>query len=188
MIMDALLFFSNDNDGWQIFLERIEFNSYFLNYEHLILALLTDKRKVKRKLGKKLIMDARQQVIPGVRKIVKYDRNQMNFNARDYSTFLKLDKIEIKSEPPPTKHLSVSQLDEIVNGTASVLDLCGLNDVHCHTQDCERAIPTTTLASRKVIGHQKRHGYILMLKESRASFKGVPTRKDFVERQRNHVP
>ena len=70
-------------------MERIEFNSYFFNYEHLILALLTDERKDKRKLGKKLIMDARSIIIDGVRKMVKIERSQMNFRARDYSTFLK---------------------------------------------------------------------------------------------------
>ena len=95
---------------------------------------LSDERKPKRKLGKKLLMEARQQVIVGVRKIVKYDRKQMNLNARDYSTFLKLDKIDIKSEPPPTKHLSENQLEEVVNGTESIIELCGLDGVDCHTQ------------------------------------------------------
>ena len=96
-------------------------------------------------------MEARQQVIVGVRKIVKYDRNQMNLNARDYSTFLKLDKIDIKSEPPPTKHLSENQLEEVVNGTESIIKLCGLEGVYCHTQDCERAIPTTTLGTIQIL-------------------------------------
>ena len=146
MTKDAKVFFRDDNDGWQIFLERIEFNSYFFNYEHLCLALLSDERKVKRKLGKKLIMDARQQVIIGVRKMVKYDRSQMNINARDYSTFLKLDKIEIKTEPSPTKHLSENQLEQVVNGTESIIKLCGLDGVDCHTQDCERDHPYITSA------------------------------------------
>ena len=52
-------------------------------------------------------------------------------------------------------------------------------------KDCERAIPTTTLAARTVNGYEKRHGYILMLKESREKFKGVPTRQHFVERLAN---
>ena len=59
MIMDGKRFFRDDPKGWEIFLERIEWNSYFLHYEHLILALLSDTRKEKRKRGKKLIMDAR---------------------------------------------------------------------------------------------------------------------------------
>ena len=49
-------------------------------------------------------------------------------------------------------------------------------------QDVERAIPTTTLAANAVIGEDKRHGYILMLNESRAKFDGIPTRADYVNR------
>ena len=50
--------------------------------------------------------------------------------------FLKISKIEIKTEPPPTKKLSESQLDDVVNGTSSIIELCELEKVHCHTQVC----------------------------------------------------
>ena len=91
MIMDGKDFFRDDPAGWEIFLDRIEWNSYFLHYEHLILALLSDPRKDKRKKGKKLIMDARacEHEIDGVRFMYKTNRSQMNFAARDYSTFIK---------------------------------------------------------------------------------------------------
>ena len=46
----------------------------------------------------------------------------------------KLNTITVKTEPPPTKHLSEKQLDEVVDGTASILTLCGLENVDCHTQ------------------------------------------------------
>ena len=64
---------------------------HILHIEHLILALLSDGRKEKRKKGKKLIMDARacEHEIDGVRSMYKTDRTQMNFAARDYSTFIK---------------------------------------------------------------------------------------------------
>ena len=91
MIMDGKRFFMNDPKGWEIFLDRIEWNSYFLHIEHLILALLSDGRKDRRKKGKKLIMDARacENEIDGIRIMYKTSRNQMNFAARDYSTFIK---------------------------------------------------------------------------------------------------
>ena len=91
MIMDGKQFFANDPEGWEIFMDRIEWNSYFLHVEHLILSLLADHRKPKRAMGKKLIMDARarQHEIDGVRIMYKTDRSQMNFAARDYSTFIK---------------------------------------------------------------------------------------------------
>ena len=49
--------------------------------------------------------------------------------------FLKVNKIpEIITEPTPTKKLSETQLDEVVDGTSSIIVLCGLEKVHCHTQ------------------------------------------------------
>ena len=64
---------------------------HILHLEHLILALLSDGRKDKRKKGKQLIMDARacEHEIVGVRSMYKTYRTQMNFAARDYSTFIK---------------------------------------------------------------------------------------------------
>ena len=44
--------------------------------------------------------------------------------------------IKIITEPPPTMGLSETQLDEIVTGTSTLLELCGLEKVHCHTQVC----------------------------------------------------
>ena len=51
----------------------------------------------------------------------------------------------------------------------------------CNFQGVERAIPTTTLAAKNVVGEESRHGYILMLNESRKRFNGKPPRKaDYV--------
>ena len=51
--------------------------------------------------------------------------------------FQKVNKIpEIITEPTPTKKLSETQLDEVVNGTSSIIELCELEKVHCHTQVC----------------------------------------------------
>ena len=50
-------------------------------------------------------------------------------------------------------------------------------------QGVERAVASTTLASKKVIGYEKRHSYLLMLKESRSQFQGTPKRADYVKRQ-----
>ena len=36
--------------------------------------------------------------------------------------------------------LSETQLDEIVTGTSTLLELCGLEKVHCHTQVCIKNI------------------------------------------------
>ena len=52
-------------------------------------------------------------------------------------------------------------------------------------QAVERNVATTTVASKAVIGYEKRHGYIIMLNESRKYFTGRPKRADFVKRLNN---
>ena len=47
----------------------------------------------------------------------------------------KVSKID-KTEPPPTKHLSETQLEDVVIGTSTLIGLCGLEKVDCHTQVC----------------------------------------------------
>ena len=134
MIKDAQDFFQQDNAGWEIFYERILNNSFFLNIEHLILSLLSDDRKQKRRLGVKYIFHARENRAPGIRYFIKMDRTNLNLDANDYSEFLDIKSLTTFTEPPCTMHLTEDQLVEILNGFSSVLDLCDLRDVHCHTQ------------------------------------------------------
>ena len=134
MIKDAQDFFQQDNAGWEIFYERILNNSFFLNIEHLILSLLSDDRKQKRRLGVKYIFHARENRAPGIRYFIKMDRTNLNLDANDYSEFLDIKSLTIFTEPPCTMHLTEDQLVDILNGFSSVIDLCDLQDVHCHTQ------------------------------------------------------
>ena len=102
--------------------------------EHLILALLSDERKQKRRLGVKYIFHCRENRVPGIRYFIKMDRTNINLHANDYSEFLDIKSLTTFTEPPPTMHLSEDQLVDILNGFESVLDLCDIRDVHCHTQ------------------------------------------------------
>ena len=45
-----------------------------------------------------------------------------------------MDTIPIKTEPPVCMHLTEDQYDQIVDGTANVIELCGLEKINCHTQ------------------------------------------------------
>ena len=76
-------------------------------------------------------MEAREtdkSVYPdGIRYFEKPTENQVNLEAEDYSSFLLYDEIE-KTEPPPTFHLTVDQLEAIANGDAEI----ELDDVKCH--------------------------------------------------------
>jgi hypothetical protein len=102
--------------------------------EHLILALLSDESKQKRKLGVRYVFYARENRAPGIRYFIKMDRTNINLNSNDYSTFLDITSLTTFTEPPVTMHLTEDQLVDILNGFESVLDLCDLRDVHCHTQ------------------------------------------------------
>ena len=70
----------------------------------------------------------------GVRKCPKTQLHQIDLMATDYSTFLRIETIKVMTEPPPTMSLAEEQLDQIVDGTESVIKLCSLEDVYCHTQ------------------------------------------------------
>ena len=56
-----------------------------------------------------------------------------NILANDYSNFLKIKQMKIVTEPTVCKHLEISHLDDIVDGTATLVDLCDLKKVYCHT-------------------------------------------------------
>ena len=70
----------------------------------------------------------------GIRPVMKTDGSQLNYDADDYSDFLDLTSpLTVISEPAATFKLSVDSLDDIVEGTESVIELCNLKDVFCHT-------------------------------------------------------
>ena len=43
-------------------------------------------------------------------------------------------KENLVTEPTVCNELTIPQLDNIVNGTENLVDLCNLKDVYCHTQ------------------------------------------------------
>ena len=56
-----------------------------------------------------------------------------------------------------------------------------IGDILCHSQHVERAVKNTALASETVVGHQKRHGFLLNIAEVRERFDGHEvTKADFV--------
>ena len=52
-----------------------------------------------------------------------------------------------------------------------------------HLQIVERNVANTTLASRTVIGEDRRHGFLLLLRDAREQYNGTPKKADF-EKQR----
>ena len=89
--------------------------------ELVILALLNDEKKKNRQKGFDFIKTYRDNKKPddSIRKIKKYTADQINLLATDYSNFIKYDNVEI-TEPPATFHISLEELQDIVDGKLKV--------------------------------------------------------------------
>ena len=103
----------------------------------MTLGLLTDDRLEKRKMGKEFILQARidQPKIKGVRYFTQnLTINGVNYEADDYSNFILYNKLSYFTEPTVTMHLTTQDLDNVVEGKSSLVELCGLQKIPCHTQ------------------------------------------------------
>ena len=83
----------------------------------VILALLNDDNKKNRQKGFNLIKQYRDNKQPDdtIRKIKKYTQDQVNLLCTNYTNFIKYDNVEI-TEPPATFHISLEELQDIVDG------------------------------------------------------------------------
>ena len=83
----------------------------------VILALLNDDNKKNRQKGFNFIKQYRDNKQPDdtIRKIKKYTQDQVNLLCTNYTNFIKYDNVEI-TEPPATFHLSLEELQDIVDG------------------------------------------------------------------------
>ena len=91
--------------------------SIFHPIEMVILALLNDDNKKNRQKAFNFIKQYRDNKKPDdtIRKIQKYTENQVNLLCTNYTNFIKYDNVEI-TEPPATFHLSLEELQNIVDG------------------------------------------------------------------------
>ena len=90
----------------------------------VILALLSDQDKKNRKKGFNFIKqyrDNKQADDDTIRKIQKYKEDQINLLATNYSNFIKYDNVEV-TEPPATFHISLQELQDIVDGKFIILN------------------------------------------------------------------
>ena len=84
----------------------------------IILALLADDNKRNRQKGFNFIKTYRDKKNPNdktIRILKKYTKDQINLLCTNYTNFIKYDNVEI-TEPPATFHISLEQLQEIVDG------------------------------------------------------------------------
>ena len=105
-----------------LFVQRLVFSRdlkivFFHPIEMVILALLNDDNKKNRQKGFNFIKQYRDNKQPDdtIRKIQKYNENQINLLCTNYTNFIKYDNVEI-TEPPATFHISLEELQDIVDG------------------------------------------------------------------------
>ena len=89
----------------------------------VILALLSDEEKKNRQKGFNFIKQYRdnKQADDTIRKIQKYTQDQINLLSTNYTNFIKYDNVEV-TEPPATFHISLQELQDIVDGKFIILN------------------------------------------------------------------
>ena len=85
--------------------------------ELTILALLADENQAYRQKGFNFIKQYRDNKKDDdtIRTFKKYTEEQVNLLSTNYTNFIQYDQVEI-TEPPGTFHISLEELQEIVDG------------------------------------------------------------------------
>lgn len=134
----------------------IQRNAYFGHPENILLCMITDERKHIRELGLRRIMKARTSEQRG-RGVRVFEVPPLNFEATDYFELIDWQLCAI-TEPPILKSLSDDDLQRFIhNGTTTAVTFSRFPS---HTQAVERCVKAVTEASKAVIGHAARDGFI----------------------------
>ena len=141
-------------------------NGYFCHSENILLAMLADERNHVRELGCRRILAARKE--NSSKTLRQFRVPNVNFEARDYIDLVNWNN-EDRCEPPMTKHLPESELQDCVKNKNNQL-VKRLPQFPCHTQATERHIRLVTEASATVCPEQ-RDGFIRCGIESRKKMK-----------------
>jgi hypothetical protein len=134
----------------------IQRNGYFGHPENILLSMITDNRKHIRELGLRRIMRARASK-QSTNEVRIFKVPPFNFDAKDYEELIDWQSCTV-TEPPVIKSMSDEDLQGFINnGETPVIEFPRFP---CHTQAVERCVKAVTEASRLVIGHESRDGFI----------------------------
>ena len=98
--------------------------------------------------------------------------------AENYFDLLDFNELPAKYFTPPPI-LQFYSDEEIIKAGKNQFQL-DIPKVPCHSQNCERAVASTTFASKNAIGVQKRHQFLLNLQKSREQIKTRATKQQFL--------
>ena len=166
-------------EEWNVVTTTFKTNAYMATSEYILLAGIVDDDPNIRKRAADLIIKARKKHSTGIRKyelpktLLKLD------TANHYFELLDFNKLPKKFFTPPPL-LQVYSNDLILEAGNGEIDL-DIPNIPCHSQNCERAVASTTFASQKEIGQENRHAFLLNLEKNRQLIKTHATKEEYLD-------
>ena len=148
-----------DNDKYQDYYQQVlktmTFTSFWVHIESILLAMVMDTDpKVNAKAVKMIdtIRKKRKNAVK-VRKFLKPKADEIDFNAPNYYSMIKLDSYKPRHycSPPLLNKFSIEDIKAKNFGNGGFLS------VPCHSQAVERYVYLTSKAAESVVGQDKRH-------------------------------
>ena len=166
------LFRNLDINDQTIIAPVLQNNNYFCHPENILLAAISDDNEDIRKFASEKILLARhEKSSDGIRCFDKHTI-MVNFKAKSYINMVDWDRCDFY-EPPLLQEIS----SEAIGKSQQVI----LPHYPCHSQNVERNIKDVSTVSRKVYGHESRHGVIVQMKKSRLDLPTIETKSDFLK-------
>ncbi|GBL94044.1 hypothetical protein AVEN_185018-1 [Araneus ventricosus] len=156
----------------------IQRNTFFVNSENVLLAMLVDEREHIRELGYKKILKARQIILKRktVRNFIPPKINPQLHYASDYIEIINWNSCVVYP-PPMLRDLSEDDIKSLIN--SDTMPIKEIQKFPCHTQTVERCIKLVIEASNKVCGRESRDGYIRATLKSRSVMLNISKKSYF---------
>ena len=158
-------------------IEIFKNNSYMIHPESIILNALTDQDLNRRKFAVNFIMKDRKRRLENGQVRQFLVPTEINFKAKSYWDLVNLHSMNplLVTEPPLCFDISNEDLKACAEGKDITFP-----KIPNHSQNCERAVATTTQAVAAACGHEKRKELILQTVASRQRISKGATKSDFV--------
>lgn len=160
-------------DQFTVIKERIQFNSYFVHSESILLAMISDKDKTIRNTAYEMIITLRnrdaQTLGSAVRtytkpKIYMKHPDSVGFiptdlchNPTHYSELLNWNDMEAMHEPPFLKRLPLDELNRYMRSDAEIINI---PPIPAHSQATEHNVQLVKSVITKYVGHETQEARI----------------------------
>ena len=162
--------FGSEPEHYDHIIKYFDINSYFAHPENVLVSAVFDPDKTIQEQAL-LEIDALRKYwkkYPNKVRHFELHVDRMDLKAKNYYEMIKWEKYPKRfiADPPFLKQYSMAQLRAHVDGT----EIITLPAVPNHSQAVERNVQNVTFAASKVVGHEKRHEFLLNLEENRKNY------------------